>query len=1051
VNDITLELTAFIRAVGVNRESPHAFFLGAGASISSGVPSAESCVWEWKRDIFLTNNPGMEDQFSEISLPSVKQRIQCWLDAQGRYPELGSPAEYSLYIEHCYPISEDRRTYFQEKVGLARPHIGYKLLCLLAESGIVPSVWTTNFDGLVARAASDFNLAPVEVGIDCQERLPRQPRKGELLCVALHGDYRYDSLKNMPSETQQQEAKLRNALVDQMQDTSLIVCGYSGRDRSVMQALTDVYSKDGTGVLYWCGYGDQISPSARALIEAARTQGRAAYFVPAQGFDDLMIRLSFQCLEGDQLSKARSIVAEAASDLKRQRKRFLLQSLPTVGLIKSNMFEVECPSETFQFDLKRWPQEGVWRWLRSITAGHRIIAVPFRQVLCFGLLDEIKEVFGDKMAGRVERSPIGDRDLGFEEGPVMSLMRQTLVNSMAELSDLDTNGRQLWEKKPYRTEQESVYDCRVHRSVIVFLRTIGGRTFAILKPSLRIEDESEQDLPMEVVNKVKNSILGWQHNRQFNQAIDQWRRKLLKTKPQTTFEYPPDCGSTFRFRIRSAPVFAGIGSSTGKGSVSIPNQMRPLVRQQGILLSEPKLVFSNKQGTARVRDPHPLRGLAENRPFDFPLTQSGLAPTISIGVVCPAAESQQLETYLHTSHSSHQPEPTEVDYLISYPGFESAFGLPLELPSRGSKKWIVCPEPDRGLDRRKGSLELARLITQAIEALNAACRPHVTVVFVPSRWDSWTGFESTDEAFDLHDFIKAYCVQKGIATQLLRQETLTDHYQCRVWWWLAVALYAKAMRTPWVLDALDPETAFVGLGFTVDTKAGRGEHIVLGCSHLYNAQGEGLQFRLSKIENPTIGRRGNPFMSHEDARRVGETIRELFYATHMRLPHRVVIHKLTPFRKDEREGLQEGLSGVAEVDMLEINVDSALRYVASVPKPGGGFDEDNFPVRRGTTVLLDDYTALLWVHGATDSVKRGRRYYKGKRRIPAPSIVRRYAGKTDLGTVAREILGLSKMDWNSADMYSRLPVTIYSSRQIARIGALLQRFGPVSYDYRLFF
>ena len=105
-----LELDAFIRSVGVNRNSPHALFLGAGASISSGIPSAGMCIWEWKRDIFLTNNPGLEPQFTELSLPSVQQRIQRWLDAQGRYPESGLAEEYSYYIEQCFPISEDRQT-----------------------------------------------------------------------------------------------------------------------------------------------------------------------------------------------------------------------------------------------------------------------------------------------------------------------------------------------------------------------------------------------------------------------------------------------------------------------------------------------------------------------------------------------------------------------------------------------------------------------------------------------------------------------------------------------------------------------------------------------------------------------------------------------------------------------------------------------------------------------------------------------------------------------------------------------------------------------------
>jgi hypothetical protein len=58
-DDLTLSLDAFIRSVGVRRATPHTLFLGAGASVSSGVPSAPGCIWEWKRNLFLTNNPGL--------------------------------------------------------------------------------------------------------------------------------------------------------------------------------------------------------------------------------------------------------------------------------------------------------------------------------------------------------------------------------------------------------------------------------------------------------------------------------------------------------------------------------------------------------------------------------------------------------------------------------------------------------------------------------------------------------------------------------------------------------------------------------------------------------------------------------------------------------------------------------------------------------------------------------------------------------------------------------------------------------------------------------
>jgi hypothetical protein len=57
---------------------------------------------------------------------------------------------------------------------------------------------------------------------------------------------------------------------------------------------------------------------------------------------------------------------------------------------------------------------------------------------------------------------------------------------------------------------------------------------------------------------------------------------------------------------------------------------------------------------------------------------------------------------------------------------------------------------------------------------------------------------------------------------------------------VSLALYVKGMRTPWVLDGLDEDTAFVGLGFSIDRNAEKGANVVLG-SHIYSSRGEGLQ------------------------------------------------------------------------------------------------------------------------------------------------------------------------------------------------------------------
>lgn len=102
------------------------------------------------------------------------------------------------------------------------------------------------------------------------------------------------------------------------------------------------------------------------------------------------------------------------------------------------------------------------------------------------------------------------------------------------------------------------------------------------------------------------------------------------------------------------------------------------------------------------------------------------------------------------------------------------------------------------------------------------------IIFVPARWKQWEKYSG----FDLQDFVKAYCVQMGIATQFLRQETLTKQYQGEIVWWIALELYVKSMRTPWILDRSDGETAYVGLGFSPVAGSSTEKQIVPGCSHL---------------------------------------------------------------------------------------------------------------------------------------------------------------------------------------------------------------------------
>jgi len=86
-----MPLDAFVRSISINRDTPHSLFLGAGASVSSGIPSAERCIMEWKGRIFTSANPGLEKEVGHLFLSSVQRRIQTWLDRQAGFPPAGAP------------------------------------------------------------------------------------------------------------------------------------------------------------------------------------------------------------------------------------------------------------------------------------------------------------------------------------------------------------------------------------------------------------------------------------------------------------------------------------------------------------------------------------------------------------------------------------------------------------------------------------------------------------------------------------------------------------------------------------------------------------------------------------------------------------------------------------------------------------------------------------------------------------------------------------------------------------------------------------------------
>lgn len=534
-------------------------------------------------------------------------------------------------------------------------------------------------------------------------------------------------------------------------------------------------------------------------------------------------------------------------------------------------------------------------------------------------------------------------------------------------------------------------------------------------------------------------------NQNANEYIRKWVRKVIGNK-RFSANYPLGSTTNFTFSIVNSSALVGVNFGK-QASIQLPVTISPKrIIFSGIEYRDPTLRFCGTSMRGVAEDFHPMRGLILNAPVDYAMNNSVLHSAISVGVVCPDEHNQKFAQFISGLNRQSQAKHN-TDYLISFPGFYQAFKTGLDLPDPTSSKWKqITASSER--DVHKAAVEFGDSIIRKIDQLSANSID-VILIYIPEEYEVFTSYTDGTINYDLHDYIKAYAAQKQVATQFVREKTIESDLHCQIMWALSLALYVKSGRTPWVVNGIQPDTAFAGIGYSV-MNGPSGSNVVVGCSHIYSSDGRGMKYKLSKIQDYSFDRKKNPYLSEEEAYRIGLNIKELFYKSFSELPKRVVIHKRTPFRREEVKGLVESLSsaGVKNIELLEITYEDNLKCFALNERCT---QVDGYPVRRGMCFPIDKNTMYLFTHGIAPSViSPKRRYFQGGKSVPLPLKVVKHYGSGDMAQIATEILGLSKMNWNSFGLYSKLPCTIESSNEIARIGWLLSQFEGTLYDYRYF-
>lgn len=275
--------------------------------------------------------------------------------------------------------------------------------------------------------------------------------------------------------------------------------------------------------------------------------------------------------------------------------------------------------------------------------------------------------------------------------------------------------------------------------------------------------------------------------------------------------------------------------------------------------------------------------------------------------------------------------------------------------------------------------------------------------------------------------LKARAMHLGKPLQLLRADSLisgnkSQQDDATKAWNLATALYYKAGATnPWRLkkDEGLPLSCALGIAFyrSRDKKT-----LNTSLAQVFDELGNGLILRGTPVHLEKGDR--NPRLTEEQAYSLFKAALNEYWNALRTYPARVVVHKTSNFSDAEMEGIWGAASElrIDTVDFVTV-MDSRFRLFRS-----GGY-----PPFRGTSVELDDHRQLLYTRGSIWYYKT----YPGMY-IPQPLELRVVRSEQSPTFLAKEILGLTKMNWNNTQLDGKYPITLSCARKVGEIMKYLE-------------
>lgn len=497
-----------------------------------------------------------------------------------------------------------------------------------------------------------------------------------------------------------------------------------------------------------------------------------------------------------------------------------------------------------------------------------------------------------------------------------------------------------------------------------------------------------------------------------------------------------------------------------------------------IKLTEPPLLFGHGQAMEDPRD-----GLSLFGPLD-----EGKTYGIRTGVLGTKEGLLRFKDWVERIQGPISNSPPDIARPI-FPGFHTIFGIPwdpepaieIDIPPVEIYRSLLLDDKHQRVYKTvdtfsKRIIETLRQEESAVDIwfviipddIYKYCRPKSTIepdqrIEAKFRMTPKVARKSMTEPFmfeqqesiakhyhyevNFHNQLKARLLGHNCPTQIIRESTVAhweftdtfgrpkrdlDTLQSAIAWNLSTAAFYKTGGRPWKLGSIRQGVCYIGLVFKKDEKY-LDERTACCAAQMFLDSGDGVVFKgaVGPWYNP---RRGDFHLSRKAAMEVVELAVKSYRDKRGAPPNELFLHGKVRFDDEEWKGFQNAVGPSTNLVGARIRPDTNLKL----------YRKGKLPVLRGLAYIRDERTAYLWTKGFTPRLQT----YPG-REVPNPLLVDVCRGDASIETVLKDILALTKLNYNTCIFADGMPVTLRFANAVGEIltAGPLEDVPPLPFKY----